>query len=397
MQGIINNDCLIEMKKIKDNSIDLIYLDPPFFTQTEQKGVTKDNTTISFNDKWYNLEDYLNYIKERVIEIRRILKDTGSIFLHCDKIASHYLRVMLDEIFGMNNFQSDIVWTYRRWSNSKKGLLNSHQNIFFYSKTKDFKFNTFYTDYSPTTNVDQILQQRERNSDGKCVYKKDENDMVVIDTNKKGVPLSDVWDIPFLNPKAKERTGYPTQKPILLLEKIIEIATNENDIVLDPFCGSGTTLVAAKLLNRQYMGMDISKEAIKITKQRLDNPIKTESNLMKKGIDKYKIKTEEEIEILNAIGAIPVQRNQGIDGLLISDELKKPIAIKIQKDSEDFKLAKDRLVSASRTKDCACKILIKKNNGNSEQQYIFEEDNTDVIVVNNYNEILKNKRIFASV
>lgn len=107
---------------------------------------------------------------------------------------------------------------------------------------------------------------------------------------KKGVPLSDVWDIPFLNPKAKERVGYPTQKAILLLEKIIEISTNENDLILDPFCRSGTTLVAASLLKRKYIGIDINPEAIILAKQRLKNPMKTESMLIKKGKDAYSSK-----------------------------------------------------------------------------------------------------------
>ena len=113
--------------------------------------------------------------------------------------------------------------------------MNNHQNIYFYSKTKDFKFNTFYTDYSASTNVDQILHDRVRNKDSKSIYKTDEDGKPVIGKKKNGVPLSDVWNIPYLNPKAKERTGYPTQKPILLLEQIIKIATDKGDVVLDPF------------------------------------------------------------------------------------------------------------------------------------------------------------------
>lgn len=281
--SVLLGDCLEQLKNIKDESVDLIYLDPPFFTQKKQKLKTRDNSKeYSFDDCWDSINEYIDYIKLRLIECRRVLKPTGSIFLHCDKTASHYLRVALDEVFGMENFQSEIIWSYKRWSNSKVGLLNNHQNIYFYSKTKNFKFNTIYTDYSPTTNVDQILQERVRDENFKATYKIDENGKVVIGKEKKGVPLSDVWNIPFLNPKAKERTGYPTQKPILLLEQIIKIATDEGDLVLDPFCGSGTTLVAAKLLNRRYMGIDISKDAVELTKQRLENPIKTSSFLLEK-------------------------------------------------------------------------------------------------------------------
>ncbi len=130
----------------------------------------------------------------------------------------------------------------------KKGLLNNHQIILFYSKTSHFKFNRIYTEYSATTNIDQILQERVRNKDGKAVYKYNSDGDIVIGQSKKGVPLSDVWEIPYLNPKAKERVGYPTQKPILLLEQILRLVTDEGDFVIDPFAGSGTTLAAAKML-----------------------------------------------------------------------------------------------------------------------------------------------------
>ena len=204
--------------------------------------------------------------------MKKVLKNTGSIFLHCDDKASHYLRQLLDEVFGNTNFNNEIIWHYKRWSNSKKGLLKGHQSIFWYSKTKNFKFNIKYVDYSATTNLDQILQERIRNKNGKVEYKKEKNGKITYCNEKKGVPLSDVWEIPFLNPKAKERVGYPTQKPILLLEQILEIASNENDIILDPFCGSGTTLIAGKIKNRKCIGFDKNLEAIKLTEKRLKNP-----------------------------------------------------------------------------------------------------------------------------
>lgn len=114
---------------------------------------------------------------------------------------------------------------------------------------------------------------------------------------KRGVPLSDVWEIPFLNPKAKERVGYPTQKPIELLERIIKISTDEGDTILDPFCGSGTTLVAAKLTDRKGIGIDINPEAVKISKQRLQNPFKTESKVLQVGADAYKTKSIRETDV----------------------------------------------------------------------------------------------------
>lgn len=304
--SIFLGDCLEQLKNIPDETVDLIYLDPPFYTQKTQKLRARDNLKeYSFDDSWESIQEYFNFIKDRLLECHRVLKKSGSIFLHCDKSASHYLRVALDEVFGMDKFRSEIIWAYKRWSNSKVGLLNNHQTIYFYSKSKKFKFNTIYTDYSATTNIDQILQDRVRNENAKSVYKLDENGKPIIGKEKKGVPLSDVWNIPFLNPKAKERTGYPTQKPILLLEQILKVATDEGDVVLDPFCGSGTTLVTADIMNRQYIGIDISEDAIELTKQRLDNPIKTNSHLLKKGEQEYLTKTEEELAILNSVGARP--------------------------------------------------------------------------------------------
>ncbi len=171
---------------------------------------------------------------------------------------------LLDEVFGSENFRSEIIWHYRRWSNSQRGLLPAHQTILYYSKTDTYTFNEKLTEYSLATNVDQILQRRSRDDSNKSVYDRDENGNVVSNGPKRGVPLSDVWDIPFLNPKAKERTGYPTQKPLLLLERIISLATNEGDCVLDPFCGSGTTLVAAQSLNRTAMGVDVLRRRCRV-------------------------------------------------------------------------------------------------------------------------------------
>lgn len=357
---LLNGDCLVEIKKIPDNSVDLIYLDPPFFTQRKHIQKNKNNTIeYSFDDKWNDIQEYIEFMKIRLIEFKRVLSSTGSIFLHCDKKASHYLRVILDEIFGMDCFQSEIIWSYKRWSNSKTGLLNNHQNIYFYSKNKKFKFNPKFVEYSATTNVDQILQDRARNSDNKTTYKLDESGNIILGKAKKGVPLSDVWEIPYLNPKAKERTGYPTQKPILLLEQIIELVTDKGDVVLDPFCGSGTTLVAAKLLNRKYIGIDISKDAIHLTNERLENPVKTNSHLLVKGITKYNTKSDREETILKLLDAVSVQRNKGIDGFLKRYYKDKPIAVKIQKENESLLDSYSLLLKSANKKDCILKILIR--------------------------------------
>jgi site-specific DNA-methyltransferase (adenine-specific) len=383
---LLQGDCLEKLKDIKSQSVDMVYLDPPFYSQKTHSSKSRDNSLeYSFEDKWESIDDYMNFMKLRLIECHRVIKSTGSIFLHCDKSASHYLRILLDGIFGFDNFRSEIIWSYRRWSNSKKGLLNSHQTIYFYSKTADFKFNTIYTDYSPTTNIDQILQERERDQNGKSVYKKDANGNVILGKGKKGVPLSDIWEIPYLNPKATERTGYPTQKPILLLEQVIKISTDENDIILDPFCGSGTTLVAAKLLNRQFIGIDILDTAMQLSQSRLDKPIKTESLLLIKGQDDYLQKTEEELNILKSLGAIPVQRNNGIDGFLNDNYLGRPVAIKIQKPYETLNEAKEMLIKASLTKGCIIKLLIQTNMLEQSVIDLYNTTDENLFIVDKYN------------
>src|SRR5260370_42380532 len=267
-------------------------------------------------------------MKQRMEECKRALKDTGSIFVHCDSSASHHLRLILDEVFGPGNFQSEIIWVYRRWSNAKRGLLNAHQSIYFYSKSDTFKFNTICTDYSPTTNIDQILQVRERDEHGKSAYKRYNDGRVMVGKEKKGVPLTNVWEIPYLNPKAIERTGYPTQKPVLLLEKIIEVGTARGDVVLDPMCGSGTTLVAAALLERHWIGIDIEPGAIELARARLQSPQKTVSRLIEDGKEAYLKQDDKTRRILEGMNALVVERNNGLDGFLKVHSLVTPVAIR---------------------------------------------------------------------
>lgn len=385
---LIHGDCINELEKIESCSTDLIYLDPPFFTQKTQKLKTRDNSKeYSFKDTWDSIGEYTKYIQERLQKCKKILKDTDSIFLHCDRSATHYLRISLDEVFGAESFQSEIIWSYKRWSNAKKGLLNAHQVIFFYSKTEKFKFNPIYTDYSPTTNLDQIFQKRARDENGKAIYKTSENGDVELMEEKKGVPLADVWEIPYLNPKAKERVGYPTQKPLLLIERIIKLVTDEGDTVLDPFCGSGTTLVAAQLLKRKYIGIDQLKEAVELSKKRLNNPIKTESNLLKKGKKAYINQDPKTTELLNRLHITPVQRNKGIDGFLKIRDSMKPIPVRIQKESETLENALQLLIQACKKNGYQKKILIKTNNLRNTQLFIFDNQqyDEDVIVVENLN------------
>lgn len=372
---ILHGDCLKVLSKLASDQVDLVYFDPPFFTQKTHALVTRDNSKkYEFEDKFSSLEEYLELMREVLKQTKRVLKATGSVFLHCDKTAAHNIRLVLDEVFGRDSFQNEIVWSYKRWSNSKKGLLNTHQIIFFYSKTSDFKFNTIYTDYSATTNIDQILQERVRDKNGKSAYKKDDAGNAVIGKEKKGVPLSDVWEIPYLNPKAKERTGYPTQKPVLLLNRIISIATDEGDLVLDPFCGSGTTCVSAKHLKRKYIGIDKSLDAVMLAKSRLEQMVITDSELLKKGTLSYLEKSPQELAILENIGAIPVQRNAGIDGFLKEQLNRCPVPIKIQGKHETLEDAIEKLEKASFGKNFHLKIVIQTRETISNRLFAIKSD-----------------------
>ncbi len=381
MEKVIQGDCLNILSTFESESIDLIYLDPPFFTNRVQKLKTRDGSKeFSYDDIWKNHEEYAKFLFDRLTELKRVLKSNGSIFVHCDKNSTHIVKALLDNIFGLKQFQSEIIWYYKRWSNSKKGLLPSHQTIYFYSKTKDFKFKTIYNDYSETTNIDQILQKRVRNKDGKTVYAKDKNGNIINSDIKKGVPLNDVWEIPYLNPKAKERVGYPTQKPILLLERIIDIASDEGDVILDPFCGSGTTLIAGKLNNRDVIGIDKSEEAIKLTKSRLNNPIKSESNLLKKGKKTYQNVSDLVEKLLHDIDYVPVQRNSGIDAILKKTYQDGPILVRIQKENETIEEAIKSLAKAVITKNSKKSFLIRTNDIKS----LFELDtkNSKIEIIN---------------
>lgn len=360
INSILHGDCLEVMKGLEKDSIDLIYLDPPFFTEKRHTLKNRDGSKeFSFDDTWGDSANYARFLKDRIEIMHSLLKDTGSIFVHCDKSGEHIVRAVLDSVFGDNNFQSEIIWSYKRWSNAKKGLLPAHQNIYFYSKSKKFKFNRIFKAYSETTNIDQILQRRTRNEHNKTVYAKDGSGNIQHGEKKKGVPLSDVWEIPYLNPKAKERVGYPTQKPILLLEQIIKLVTDEGDLVLDPFCGSGTTCVASKLNNRNYLGIDESEAAVDLSRERLKKPIKTESNLLRKGRDSYLNVDSNALDFLQGVEFNPVQRNKGIDAILVEQFENAPVLVRVQKAKEPLTDAMLMLKKAMKTKGSKKSFLVQ--------------------------------------
>jgi site-specific DNA-methyltransferase (adenine-specific) len=354
-----HGDCRTLLPAVEAGSVRLVYLDPPFFTQKVQRLGTRDRRQeFSFADLWSGHEQYAEFLHACASELWRVLAPDGSLFLHCDRRSTHIARAVLDRVFGAGRFRSEIVWQYRRWSNASRALLPCHQTLYLYTKSDDYVFNPAYVEYSPATNVDQILQRRARDAHGKAVYQRDASGLVVSAGAKKGVPLGDVWDIPYLNPKARERVGYPTQKPVLLLERIISLASEPGDLVLDPCCGSGTTLVAAHLLGRRSLGMDVSKQAITLAKKRLARPFKTESALLQRGRAAYREVDTTALAHLAELDLIPVQRNRGMDAILRRQYRGKPVALRVQRPDESAEQAAQLLARAGQSKSCALMILV---------------------------------------
>ena len=225
---------------------------------------------------------YLTYMAERMEHMHRILKPTGSIYLHCDPTASHYLKIVMDDLFGQDNFRREIVWSNEDVSGFKsraKNWIRGHDTILYYVKG-DGVFNKEYLPLKTSARYNKVDAEGKRYK----IYKnKDGSERLAYLRNSRGAPVSSVWrDITSFQRASNtgEYLGYPTQKPIALLERIIKASSNEGDVVLDPFCGSGTTVEAAQLLNRQWAGIDISPVAIDIVKdKRLRDP-----NIPTKGI-----------------------------------------------------------------------------------------------------------------
>jgi len=360
---------------IEDTSVQIAYLDPPFFSQKIQSQYNKkQDRCICFNDKWKNKDEYLIFIKNILIECKKKLHDSGLIFLHCDTSANHYLRLLLDEVFGENLFINEIVWAYKKWSNSSKKLLDGHQTIWVYAKTKNYKFKHIFTSYSPTTNIDQILQQRVRDTNGRVVYKRDEDDTIVAINEKHGVPLRDVWELPFLNPKAKERVGYPTQKPIELLKRIIEISCDENDLILDPFCGSGSLGIAANILRCKYIGIDISEDAIKICNSRIKNYHVSHSEVVNGNYSSFNNLEKEIKDFIVELNGFPIERNGGLDGIISSPQ--GLVGLRFQREDESLSTTIDLIKQASCSKPLVKLVVIKTHDG---ELFDFEDSGVTIL------------------
>jgi DNA modification methylase len=376
-------DNLDQLRKLPAASVDLIYIDPPFNSNRNYEvfwGETKEKR--SFEDRHESTKAYIDYMRPRCVELHRVLKKTGSFYYHCDWHASHYVKVMLDQIFGENQFQNEIVWKRSSAHSDSKRYGANHDVVFFYTGGKQWIWNKMFLPYS-----EEYIEQnyRYKDADGRCFRVSDmtankpggdvsyewttpsgtkvkpykgrywayskENMQQMHDAGliyyrttgmpmlkhyldeMPGVPLQTFWDdIKPVISGSEERLGFPTQKPLALLERIVKASSNENDIVLDAFCGCGTALIAAQKLKRQWIGIDISPTACRVMAQRLrkDCGLKEDEKLQQIGrgfVVRDLPKTEQELrkyppfEFENwavvALGGIPNKAqvgDLGIDG-----------------------------------------------------------------------------------
>ena len=275
--------------------VDLIYIDPPFDSgadyvrKVKLRGVANGNvngngekiageghTSIEqalYEDIWAN-DNYLQFMYERLILMRELLSDKGSIYLHCDWHKNHHLRFLLDEVFGAENFINNIVWAYSTQGRPSNKFARKHDVLFMYAKTTDA--HVFNVDSITVPYTNEYIQSHFRDTDDKgriCRIRFEANKKRVYYPEDGMIP-NDFWsDIFYENPMAKSRTDYPTQKPEALLERIIKASSNEDSIVLDCFCGSGTTAAVAEKLGRRWIMADLNKGAIQTTIKRLQGTI----------------------------------------------------------------------------------------------------------------------------
>ena len=291
-------DNLEVMRGMGSGSVDLVYLDPPFNSNKNYKIVFRGPSVLkpqahlpAFEDVWVwddtsealyeelmreylggsisatvsgllkvigrdRLMAYLVNMTPRLVEIHRLLKSSGSVYLHCDPTASHYLKVIMDAVFGRDNFRNEIVWCYRGGGVPRRDFARKHDVILRFSKSEEYLFNLQYTEYSQASK--DLVESR-----GGVSIDARERDL------ERGAHMPDWWtDINSLQTWSPERTGYPTQKPARLLDRIIRSSSDEGDVVMDPFCGCGTTMVAAESLGRSWIGIDIEPMALSVLRDR---------------------------------------------------------------------------------------------------------------------------------
>lgn len=345
MNKIFCGDCLFVMRHDlleRGIKVDLIYLDPPFFTGKVQKGKVwhPEAMEISFEDSkqfWRKVHksqignawakapewlkhiavkqpefgSYLYYMMRRLELCKRVLKCTGSIYLHCDYRASHYLKMVMDEIFGVENFRNEIVWCYAGGGGvPKDAFARKHDIILFYSKTRD-KRRVFNIQRKPYGEMGS--DKKWRRADGSKLL-------------KEGKHMEDWWmDVNPILPLHRamyggkaEHLGYPTQKPEALLERIIKASSNSMDIVFDPFCGCGSAIVVAHKLGRRWMGIDISADACRVMQKRFEDSFNIKPEIYwrtKETVEKMENPMEFEVWVNEYYNAKKPSPDLGVDGI----------------------------------------------------------------------------------
>ena len=261
-------DNLHVMRQLPSNSIDLIYIDPPFFSGRHYNVIFGDNNEVrSFSDIWEGgMPGYLVWLNARLYEMKRLLKSTGSIVVHCDWHASHYIKVEMDKIFGYDHFRNEIVWHYKLGMKARSYKFHSHHDVLlWYRKSERHKFHEVRIPLETPIKRPKVKFISE---EGRARQEHDEegNPLYHISTDEL---IGTVWDILNIAPRSKERIGYPTQKPQALLTRVIRAFSDTGDVVADFFCGGGTTPAVAQRLNRRWIACDQSRIAVAITADRV--------------------------------------------------------------------------------------------------------------------------------
>lgn len=382
-----NLERLSDTDAFPSESVDLIYLDPPFFSNRTYEVIWGDEAEVrSFEDRWDGgMSHYIGWMEDRVAQMHRVLKPDGSLYLHCDPHASHYLKAMLDRVFGQARFRSEIIWKRTSSHSSAKRWGPVHDTILYYGRGSQVTWNPPRTEYTqeyldryykyhdgdgrlywrnsltaagivrhgssgkPWRGFDVaatgqhwkfgIEKLEELDAAGKIYWPPGGRGFPQIKRYKdelKGKAVDDIWtDIDRINPRARERTevGYPTQKPEALLERIIAASSNPGDVVLDPFCGCGTTITVAERLKRQWVGVDISPTAIEIMRRRLWRQHRYTPVIRNNPDSVAELKQLKPLEfqnwIINAIGGYHSRRqvgDMGIDGYTFFR--REPIQVK---------------------------------------------------------------------
>lgn len=296
-QTMWTGDNIYIIRGMNDEAVDLIYLDPPFNSKTDYAApigskaagaAFKDTWSLSDIDaEWINLlekkhpalqrvllaattnsdKSYLAYMAVRLLEMKRILKPTGSIYLHCDPTMSHYLKLVMDTIFGKENFRNEVVWRYKKYQKAQMRYFTRNSDRLLFYVASSAADGCFSPVFEKLKKPKRFLKRVWDKETKRIVNAKDSDGNVQYMTVHKE-KVDEVWEIPYIMPASKERVGYPTQKPLKLLRRIVRASCPDDGIVLDPFCGCATACIAAEIEHRQWVGIDISPKAAELVQQR---------------------------------------------------------------------------------------------------------------------------------